>query len=288
MNRIRDLVLLDRLEDPAAAEVWLGIVPEQESSGLEVRGRLIGPRCVYATTVEVAYPLRPLPTPPAGLPGLPRRVLIPEASLWEPDCPFLYQGPIELWEAGQQGDRVWLRHGLRHVSLGRRGLRVNGRPFMVHGVARDRCTEAQARDLRQAGVNTLLAAPGADLTALCEAADRLGFFVLARGPAHPIAAPEGLCSPAPPSFLGWLVTPDTAPLPPGAAAQPRPFVGLEMTRPPAGALPEQAAFVACAEAALPALESIPLPKLLLRQGSPVTAHAAGTGPAGTIGSVWVS
>src|SRR5438105_3893021 len=100
-NRIRDFHLRDQLDDPAEAEVWVGVIPEQITPATEVRGRLMGPRCHYASTVEVAYPLRLFVRRPEGLPGLAMRVVIPEASLWEPESPFLYLGPIELWEDGK-------------------------------------------------------------------------------------------------------------------------------------------------------------------------------------------
>src|SRR4051794_3816870 len=103
-NRIREVQVHDRSVIPAEAEVWVRVVPERLTPATEVRGRLMGPRCAYASTVEVAYPLRPL-GPPVGnglravpaarggerppcrwgnddAPGLTLRVVIPEASLW--------------------------------------------------------------------------------------------------------------------------------------------------------------------------------------------------------------
>src|SRR5919201_1885533 len=132
-NRIHQLEVRDRSTVPAEAEVWITVVPEQVTPATEVRGRLMGPRCPYASTVEVAYPLRPLPRPGATGPGLVRRVLIPEASLWDPESPFLYQGPVELWQDGQRCDQVTVSHGLRTISLGPRGLRWNGRPLALRG-----------------------------------------------------------------------------------------------------------------------------------------------------------
>src|SRR4051812_27257434 len=98
-NQIRVITVFPQLHDPAEPEVWITVTPAFQTPTTDVRGRLMGPRCHYASTVEVAYPLRPFARPPEGLPALARRVVIPEASLWEPQCPFLYQGPVELWEA---------------------------------------------------------------------------------------------------------------------------------------------------------------------------------------------
>src|SRR5262245_11376218 len=98
MNRIYRLEVRDRLIDPNSPEVWISVTPERASPTTELRGRLMGPRCLYASTVEVAYPLRPFHDMPDGLEGLARRVIIPEASFWDPISPFLYQGPLELWD----------------------------------------------------------------------------------------------------------------------------------------------------------------------------------------------
>src|SRR5262245_42110310 len=131
-NRILSVTLRDHSLVPAAAEVHVTVVPERLDAGTQVRGRLMGPRCAYASTVEVAYHLRALPAPTAQ-PGITLRAIIPEASLWEPKSPHLYAGPIELWQDGQRCDVVQVRHGLRQITLGPRGLRLNGSPIRLRG-----------------------------------------------------------------------------------------------------------------------------------------------------------
>src|SRR5262249_20990251 len=151
-NRIRQIEVRDRSLVPAEAEVWITVTAERQTPTTELRGRFMGPRCPYASTVEVAYPLRPLPPGHVSeSPGLTRRVVIPEACLWEPESPFLYQGPVELWQDGQRCDRLTLSHGLRSFRLGERGLGVNGRPLMLRGRSVTVCSEEDALALRQAG-----------------------------------------------------------------------------------------------------------------------------------------
>ena len=125
-NRIRQIEVRDRSTVPAEAEVWITVVPEQVTPATEVRGRLMGPRCVYAATVEVAYPLRPLPTP-SERGALAFRIVVPEPSLWDPMSPFLYRALLELWENGQCCDRATVIHGLRRLQLDHSGLRVKPR-----------------------------------------------------------------------------------------------------------------------------------------------------------------
>src|SRR5687767_9337461 len=74
-------------------------------AGTEVRGRLMGPRCPGASTIEIAYYLRPLG------PGA-YQVLIPEPSMWEPATPFTYQGPLEFWREGKLEGKTTITVGL--------------------------------------------------------------------------------------------------------------------------------------------------------------------------------
>jgi hypothetical protein len=185
-NRIRRIEVHDRSLNPVSAEVWISVLPEQHTATTEVRGRLMGPFCPYSSTVEVAYPLRPLPpalgalTRPRSpnLSGLTVRAVIPEASLWEPQCPFLYYGPIELWQDGQCCDRIILNHGLRSLQRNERGLCVNGRPLSLHGRKITSCSDEEATQLHQAGYNLLIAPVSANSLAVWEQADRFGFLVL--------------------------------------------------------------------------------------------------------------
>jgi hypothetical protein len=234
-NRIRQILVRDRSLVPAQAEVWITVVPEQETATTEVRGRLMGPRCPYASTVEVAYPVRPLP-PGQKLEepcGLSVRVLIPEASLWEPQCPFLYQGPIELWQDGQCRDRLSLSHGLRSLQLNERGLLINGRPLTLRGRGITECSEEEAQRLHQAGFNLLLAPVEEATLPLWERADRLGFLML--GQVKDDNEPTRRCLEAASrhaSCLGWLIEDVEHPAFP--VLPPTGLVGLRGETPPGG------------------------------------------------------
>src|SRR5262249_19741595 len=131
-SRILRVELRDRSVIPAEAEILVTVEPARLDGGTEVRGRLMGPRCHFASTIEVAYHLRPLLVP-TGRPALTLRAIIPEASLWEPETPHVYTGYVELWQDGVREEVVQVRHGLRQVSLGPRGLRLNGRLLRLRG-----------------------------------------------------------------------------------------------------------------------------------------------------------
>jgi hypothetical protein len=163
----------------------------------------MGPRCRFAGTVEEAYHFRPLPGPAAG-PALGLRVIIPEASFWEPQSPHLYAGPVELWQDGQRCQVVQVRHGLRHLALGPRGLRLNGRLLRLRGAMVETLDEEQALTLRQAGYNFVVAPPVSDTTGgVWEVADCIGLFVLGRLTGVTALLGERARHP---SCLGWLTT----------------------------------------------------------------------------------
>ncbi|HEY7329437.1 MAG TPA: hypothetical protein VH592_17495 [Gemmataceae bacterium] len=205
-NRIRRIEVIDYSLDPVTAEVWISVHPEHHAATTEVRGRLMGPRCLYSNTVEVAYPLRPMSShhEQCGPSGLTVRAPIPEACLWEPQCPFLYQGPVELWQEGQLADRVSLSHGLRSLKRNEHGLLVNGRPLTLHGRRIGVCSDLEAAKLRQSGYNLVIAPVAANSLSVWEQADRFGFLVLGQlgECAEETRLMESLRGHA--SCLGWL------------------------------------------------------------------------------------
>lgn len=130
-----------------------------------VSGRVMGPRCAYASTVEVAYYLKP-----AAQGGM--RALIPDPSYWDPQTPFLYEAIAKM----SDGQTISQRHGLRQIHLSTAGLRVNRRPFRVQAAVRNQLSDAAA--LRSAGIDTIICAVGPATESLWNEADALGFFVL--------------------------------------------------------------------------------------------------------------
>jgi hypothetical protein len=103
-NRILDLDVRTHRLSPAEAELWVTVTAQHTRPSTEVRGRFVGPKSAVSSTIEVSYPLRQFPRKPEDLPALAMRVVIPEPSFWEPACPFVYDGTIELWQDGRRCD----------------------------------------------------------------------------------------------------------------------------------------------------------------------------------------
>src|SRR5262249_28550165 len=147
--KIRRLEVCTHILNPAEAELHIMVTPADPLRDGEVRGRLVGPRCQYATTIEVAYPFRPLSDSRREDGRLGARIIIPEPSLWDTESPFLYQGTAEVWTAGERLCDVEISHGLRVLQLGKGGLRCNGQTLQVRGVARQSLSAQEALQLRQ-------------------------------------------------------------------------------------------------------------------------------------------
>ena len=185
-NRIVHVSIRDHALTPAEADVRVVVLPDRSDAGTEVRGRFVGPRCLFAETIEVAYPLRRA--------GEEYRVVIPEPSFWDTSSPHLYLVHVELWQDGTKCDEVRLRHGLRGLRGTAKGLMVNGARQTLRGRVVSSFSEDEARRLRLDGVNLLLA-PSQEV-GVWEIADRVGFFVVGTG------MDEALDEH--PSHLGWL------------------------------------------------------------------------------------
>jgi hypothetical protein len=196
-NRILSVVLRDASLVPAEAVVHVTVTVERLDAGTEVRGRLMGPRCRFASTIEVAYHLRKLSSSGGSVT---LRAVIPEASFWDPQAPHLYGGPVELWQDGQRVEAVTVRHGLRHVALGPRGLRVNGHLLRLRGRRAAALDDGAALALREAGYNLVVAPVNQETKAIWEVADRIGLFVL--GEEGDASLQNELSRH--PSCLGWL------------------------------------------------------------------------------------
>ncbi len=269
-NRIKDLFLMDARLDPTEAEVWISVFPERLTSGTRAEGRLLGPRCPYANTVEIAYPLRAHSrqygveaNPEIGL-----RVLIPEPNLWDPISPFLYEGPVELWDREKRCDQVRVRHGLRAFTLGPRGLHWNQHALTIRGLAPAPGSHVDVRALHDAGYNALLIPVTAEHTRLWEEADRFGLLMVGR-----IANREGMRQAfalrGHVSSFAWLLDAGFFQDPLVQAGLPFPadpgrqLLGIELQEAPRGPLPQGLQFLACDPKLLAQLGTAPYAKLLL-------------------------
>jgi hypothetical protein len=201
INAIRSTAVRISRLNPSEAELLVQVVPEHATARTEIRGKLVGPHCHYASTVEIAYPLRTIPAEEGILQA---RIAIPEPSLWDPESPFLYSGIVELWQAQNRVSQAAFRLGLVQVRLGPRGLLVNGRPFFVRAAEHPMQSEADLLEHRKAGFNSVVVPATERFGWVWESADRLGYFVLGQigkeQPAEHVLRALGEHA----SSLGWI------------------------------------------------------------------------------------
>jgi hypothetical protein len=97
----------------AEAEVLILVEAEAITPTTEIRGRMVGPRCLGMTTIEVPYPLLDIPHRQKLLPLLSRRVVIPDPTFWDEKRPYVYRVHVELWQDGERVDRQEFDCGFR-------------------------------------------------------------------------------------------------------------------------------------------------------------------------------
>jgi hypothetical protein len=266
-NRILDVVVVNYRLDPHETELRVHVKTEHLTPTTEIRGRLLGPRCAYSSTIEIAYALREVER--SG--HLELRAVIPEASWWDPESPFLYDGAIELWHDGALGDRIEFGHGIRVLQINSKGLRLNGRPFLLRGrIIESSMSESAAQNLRAAGINTLfvnVVEPRHDFWRL---ADRLGFFVLVTtdDPQRFVQLRNDLAGRA--STFGWVFNRAAFAAGPCDDDERAFFYGVNTS---ATGLPPNADFLFCHDHELVWLGDVNLPKVVVVKRLPETQPA---------------
>ncbi|MBI3821484.1 MAG: hypothetical protein HY289_02265, partial [Planctomycetes bacterium] len=90
--------------DPTLAELHIEFA--DLPADVEVRGRVMGPRCPGMSTVEVAYPVQVVAHPVYF-------VLIPEPDYWRADRPCVYEGPVIFRRDGNVVGQIVLTLGIK-------------------------------------------------------------------------------------------------------------------------------------------------------------------------------
>ena len=200
-NRIVEIEIKNKSLMPATAELVLHVLPESMNSTTELRGKLMGPQCAYATTIELAYPLQGIERTDTAFRAT---IKIPEASLWNPISPFLYRGVVELLEDGVSVDRQPIQHGLRHVSVTAKGLFVNGRALTLKVKRVAELQPAMMTELREQDVNALIVPIAQCDDKTLELLDHWGSFLVPEITEEDIDPEQVKLVESRPAFFAWL------------------------------------------------------------------------------------
>jgi hypothetical protein len=262
LNRIRDVVVLNHRLDPVETELSIHVLLEKITPGTELKGRLIGPRCAFSTTIEIAYPMRESDRSD----HIELRVVVPEPSWWEPETPFLYVGSVELWQDGEFCERVAISHGIRWLQLTPKGLHLNGKRFTLRGKIVDPAiSEADARKLREQEFNALFTAIAEPRLALWGLADRIGFFVVGTAPEMATFLDCRNDLTTRPSTFGWVFNRAEIVKAPVQVEGLAMFYGIDSS---AKSRAGEAVFLVCRDTELAWLDDAELPKLVIVQNLP--------------------
>ena len=116
---------------------------------------------------------------------------VPDAYLWSPDTPHLYEAQLSIAEGKQPVDEVAETFGIRSIAYNaEQGLLLNGQPIELNGgclhhdngilgaAAYDRAEERKAELMKAAGFNAVRTSHNHPSEAFLAACDRIGLLVI--------------------------------------------------------------------------------------------------------------
>jgi Glycosyl hydrolases family 2 len=269
LNRL-NRVQIKRLSVSAEeAEVWFQVHAQRIVRGTEVRGRIVGPRCLIAETAESVIPLRSVVHRGGDQAELIARAAFPAPGFWDPRNPLLYRVVVELWQDGQRCTSSGFDMGFRTIEVRSGNVLVNQKQLSLKGTSHLPQSREETAARRQSGYNLVLA--GKAQWNWWVRANPMGFLLLEKV-ALSTLTPQyvGLLGQQP-CFFGFLLGRELLDHPPSESErflrswQERGvLIGLELDGPPPPSLPGGLSFLVCTESELPVLSTIPLPKLALR------------------------
>jgi len=99
----------------AIAEVLVHVdFNEDVVAETRLAGRVAGPHCPGAETIEIAYPIHAVE--PNSSRRRSARIVIPEPNLWDAQTPFTYAGAVEVWIEAKKSTELPLEIGLRQAT----------------------------------------------------------------------------------------------------------------------------------------------------------------------------
>jgi hypothetical protein len=289
-NRLKGVEGYKCTLSPAEADISFKVGVRRVTLGTEVRGRIVGPRCLFSEALGVVSPLRSVRHKEGEQAALIARTAFPNPAFWAPDNPLLYRVVVELWQDGQRCAVSGFDIGFRMIEMGTSNVLVNRQPLLLQGMAYLPQSREEANDRRQGGYNLVLAGKGQ--WHWWVRANPMGFLLLERV-ALSTLTPQyiGLLSQQP-CFLGFVLDKEVLARSPAENEtflcpwqERRVFIGLELDGPPLLPLPSGLSFLVCPEPVLPALSTTSLPKFALRESKAGKEEAPARAVQGVVG--WI-
>jgi beta-glucuronidase len=188
--------------------VWLVATPQEGLQDVSVQTELTGSRARVRVHIErtgdakaqARYHLEGFGTHVTLESAFPREATelvidVPEAALWSPETPHLYDLSVELVHAGMVTDSHQLKTGLRTIAVEGDRLLLNGRPVHLQGFGRHEDFPVVGRGylpalivkdyalMRWTGANSFRTSHYPYSEQMLDLADQLGFLVIDETPA---------------------------------------------------------------------------------------------------------
>src|SRR5262245_11715814 len=152
-NRLNSIEGYKYTVSSAQADIWFKVVVQRVTPGTEVRGQIVGPRCLFSQAHGVVWPLRSVRHREGEQAALIARTAFPNPGFWAPDKPLLYRVVVELWQDEQRCEVSGFDVGFRMIEMGTSNVLVNREPFFLQGMAYLPQSREEADNRRQAGYN---------------------------------------------------------------------------------------------------------------------------------------
>jgi hypothetical protein len=143
-----------------------------DRDGLTLAGRLRGPTCAYAHTLQTTLHLADRGPGPSLL----AEAYVLEPSFWTPDLPHLYRAEVELSRGGEVIARAERPFGLRPLGVIGRKLMFEARRWVLRGVLANEAATSDLETWRASSAAIVIPNPS---DALCDEASRLGVLLVA-------------------------------------------------------------------------------------------------------------
>jgi hypothetical protein len=130
----------------ARAYVYARLPRPADDAGLTLAGQVCGPRCKLAQTLPVTSPLVDLGPGPTLL----ARALVPDPVFWSPDLPAIYDVTVNLLRGAEVIATAHRQIGLRSLGVRGRDLMLNGKRWVLRGVATASTSASSPREWHQA------------------------------------------------------------------------------------------------------------------------------------------
>ncbi|MGD9637133.1 MAG: hypothetical protein AB7U97_27875 [Pirellulales bacterium] len=157
---------------PAETHVIVRLPPALVADGWSIRGQVVGPACMYSSTLQARIPLRERLSSNSPL----SLAVVPDPCFWTPAMPFLYRVEVTLAHRGVELPPVVREIGVRPLATRGKSLLLEGKNWVLRGGHEASVANAVFDDWHDADLAMLVGQPG---DKSCAEASNIGVLLIA-------------------------------------------------------------------------------------------------------------